>query len=81
MEGILVLMDTRNQINSRIVYRDGIIHIKMAVMLVEIIVMLVEMMLMLIEMLGKSSWRTRQKVLFTEEQNVLFVCRQSIGEH
>ena len=62
MEGILVLMDARNEINSRIVIqsnmlsqanRDDMIHIKMAVMLVEIIVMLVEMMLMLIEMLGK----------------------------
>ena len=51
MEGILVLMDTRNEINSRIAYRDGIIHIKMVVMLVEIIVMLVEMMLMLVEMM------------------------------
>ena len=62
MEGILVLMDARNEINSRIVIqsnmlsqanRDGMIHIKMVLMLVEIIVMLVEMMLMLIEMLGK----------------------------
>ena len=57
MEGILVLMDARNEINSRIVIqsnmlsqanRDDMIHIKMVVMLVEIIVMLVE-----IEMLGK----------------------------
>ena len=62
MEGILVLMDARNEINSRIVIqsnmlsqanRDGMIHIKMVLMLVEINVMLVEMMLMLIEMLGK----------------------------
>ena len=74
--------------------RDDMIHIKMAVMLVEIIVMLVKMMLMLAWWRSswcwwrwcwcwlrcwvrgwacKSSWRTRQKVLFTEEQNVLFV--------
>ena len=60
MEGILVFIGTRNEINSRIVIqsnmlsqanRDGMIHIKMVLMLVEINVMLVEMMLMLVEII------------------------------